>query len=406
MISDRLGREPCAISRSKWVNPYPANEFPGRAGAIAVPKEREWLMMKDLIVELHDGVDAALRADWLRLLESCGWTTPFQHPDFVEAAAAMAAGESCPAILTAREPGNAPVRGVLALGMAKQRIGPLRLATIRSVSLHRHDLTTTLADPDWASAVSRSFAAFLGKITVGGRQLQVRGVPVRDPLLAQLGQEWKIDLPSPLREAVLRGAGSWEDVIMNGHQRREIRRVGRKLAREHGWEVRWAGSSSESRDLFRDFSDLYVHHQRERGRDNLLLATSQARQALEALLVEWVPRGLADIGTLNLDGGSPIAGYILFHSNRNTWAYRTCFALEWGRYAPGSLMLAAAVDRSIQRGSTRYDFGWGDQAYKRYWSSPVGDTVRISMTPGLRQMPFRALSRLGIPVRSFCRSAK
>lgn len=352
-------------------------------------------------VETHETMSPALRAEWLGLLTRRGWSTPFEHPDFVAASVAMSAGESCPMILTARAAGDGALRGILALGQMKQRFGPLRMSTLRSVSLHRHDLTTTLADAEWTTRVSRAFAAHLIRLVGRGLQVRVRGIPGSDPLLAELGEAWLFDLPSPLREADLRGRASWEAVILDGHQRREIGRAGRRLARTLGWDVHWAGTADESRAGFREFSTLHADQLARRGRANYFSSTT-VNEALEALLAEWVPRGWADVGTLRLGDGTPIAAYILFHSDQHTWAYRTCFALEWGRHAPGALMLAAAVDRAIARGSERYDFGWGDQSYKRHWSTVVGTVIRLTTNPGVRQLPFRALSKLGVPLRTMC----
>jgi len=352
-------------------------------------------------VETHETIGPALRAEWLGLLARRGWSTPFEHPDFVQASAAMAAGESCPMILTARAAGNGTLRGILALGQVKQQLGPLRMSTLRSVSLHRHDLTTTLADAEWTGRVSRVFADHLVQLVGRGHQVQVRGIPGSDPLLAELGEEWRFDLPSPLRQADLGGRQSWEAVILDGHQRREIGRAGRKLARTRGWQVCWAEAEDDTRTFFREFSALYADQQVSRDRANYF-GSAAVNAALEALLVEWVPRGWADVGTLRVGDDTPIAAYVLFHSDRHTWAYRTCFALEWGRHAPGALMLAAAVDRAIARGSERYDFGWGDQSYKRHWSAVVGTAIRLTAGAGVRQLPFRALAKLGVPLRSVC----
>lgn len=357
-------------------------------------------MSDHCIVEMHEALSPALRAEWLQLLARSGWSTPFQHPDWISTAVAMSADESCPLILVARESTGGTLRGVLPLGRVFEQIGPLRLVTIRSMSLHRHDLTTVLAEPEWAESVNRAFADALTRLVERGAQVRVRGMPASEPLLSELGKGWEVALPSPVREADLEGASSWEDVIQDGHQRREIGRAGRKLMREHGSEVHWAASDSDTHDHFQEFFRMYALQQDLRDRSNPFVGPT-VLGALEARLIEWVPKGFADIGLLRA-GGVPVAAYILFHSDRHTWAYRTCFVLEWGRYAPGALMLAAALDRSIKRGSVRYDFGWGDQAYKRHWSAVVGETIQLSWTAGLRRMPFKILPRLGLPVRSVC----
>lgn len=357
-------------------------------------------MSEHCIVEMHEALSPALRALWLQLLARCGWSTPFEHPDWISTAAAMSAGESCPLLLIAREPGGGTLRGVLPLGRVIEHIGPLRLVTIRSMSLHRHDLTTVLTEVEWADRVNRAFAGALTHLVEGGAQVLVRGIPVSEPLLTELGGGWEVALPSPVREADLEGASSWQDVIRDGHQRREIGRAGRKLARDHGWAVHWASTERDARDYVQQFFRMYALQQDQRDRLNPFVGPT-VLGALEARLAEWVPKGFADIGMLRV-GGIPIAAYILFHSDRHTWAYRTSFVLEWGRYAPGSLMLAAALDRSIARGSVRYDFGWGDQAYKRHWSDVVGETVQLSWSAGLRRMPFKVLPRLGLQARSVC----
>jgi CelD/BcsL family acetyltransferase involved in cellulose biosynthesis len=53
------------------------------------------------------------------------------------------------------------------------------------------------------------------------------------------------------------------------------------------------------------------------------------------------------------------------------------FDPEWRRYAPGTLLTRAAIERAFEQGMTRYDFLGGEDAYKLDWTDAVGERVRI-----------------------------
>lgn len=312
----------------------------------------------------------------------------------------MSEGESCPFILAVREMAGRELRGILPLGRVRERVGPLQLSTIRSLSLHRHDLTTVVAEEEWRGEVDRVLAEELSRRAERGDQVRVRGIPESVSLLRALGEGWLTELPSPLRVADLTGASSWQDVIVDGKQRRELLRARRNLSREYASEVQWSCNAAEARRDFRIFTELHRVQLAERARDNHFVG-HRVLNPLEAHFAAWVEQGNADIGILRA-GEVPIAAYLLMHTGRLTWAYRTTFALEWGRFAPGALLLAAAVDRAIARGSVRYDFGWGDQKYKRHWSTVVDSTIQLSAQSRWRRLPFRVLPRLGVPVQQVC----
>lgn len=351
-------------------------------------------MTTTVTVEWQDQFSGELGEEWDALASRARSDLPFHAARFISAAIAMAGNESAPRILLVRREVDGELVGGLMLGLAIERIGPFRRSVIRSLSFRRYDLTSSLIDPTAAAPVVEAMASALEARRIAGWQFDVRGVVDSDPVLSSLPGGWLIDKPSPLRVASLKPECSWESVIQNGHQRRELRRVFRALERDTAFTVRWAEGAMEAREYVDRFAVMHLAQQEGRRR-TCAFASPAARAGLRELLADWVPAGAADIGIVVTAAGATLATYILLHKGRRTWAYRTTYDAEWKRYAPGAILLTAAIERAVARRSSSYDFGWGDEPYKSHWSEEAGHAVRLyASPPRFRQLGYRLLARL------------
>jgi CelD/BcsL family acetyltransferase involved in cellulose biosynthesis len=350
-------------------------------------------------VEVRHQFDDDLAGEWSALLLESGSTLPFHHQDFIAAAVEMSADQATPYLILVRATSGRLV-AALPLSASTVRWGVVRQRTLLAASDRRYDLTKLLASPEHVEGAAAAVLAHLEEQRRIGWTMAVNRVPADDPLLSVARPGFTTSRPQSIRTASLCGAKTWEEVIRDGHQRREIGRCWRRLEREHGAVVNWSDSAEPVDSAVGSLARLHSELQTARGRPEGSLASSSAQAGLTHLLRQWVPRGLADIGLLTTNGNEVIAGYVLLHHADRTWAYRTAHARAWRRHAPGAVLLAAAVNRSIMRGSHWYDLGCGDEPYKEPWSEVIGTASRWQATPPRwRRVAPHAARRLGIPSR-------
>lgn len=350
-------------------------------------------MNKAIEVTILHELDEQLGAEWLGLLRSAAYSHPVMNPDFVQAVATMARPNSKPVILCARRQGR--LIGLLALGTESSRIGPFRFTGIRTLSPGRHDLAVVIAEPDMEEVVSTEFAGILEQFRLEGLEINFNGVPTSSKLLGKLSTGFSTIGSTPIWQISLEGAQSWEDVILVGHQRVDIRRRARKLKKEHGYAIQWGNNPTEVRTMTRTFVSIHRRQQTEKGRSSAFGHDFIGDQ-LASYLAAAVPARKADIATLVLHSGAVIAAEILLYDDQRAYRYRTTFDSDWRRYGPGNILLAGSVDRAIYRGIGCLDLGWGTEPYKSNWGTPAGQVCRLlGKLPRGRAAGYRLLRRMG-----------
>lgn len=348
-------------------------------------------------VSLVRTLEDRLYAEWRALHESGEQSHPMQHPDFIRMILHMAPEQGRPMILLAHSEGR--LVGVLPLGGQVRQIGPCALREIRRLSPGRYDLTIALAEPSAAMLINREFANAIAELRLQGHEINLSGVPTTERMFAALPSDWHTQETAPLWYAQLTGSASWEDVILVPHQRRDIRRRAKLLAKEHGEPgVAWACDGTEAATMTRAFVDLHASQQTGKGRVSAF-GSSLVADALTSYLALAVPAGRADVGTLQFEDGRVLAAEILLYSRGVAYRYRTTYDMAWSRYGPGNILLAASVDRVIGRGYPTFELGWGIEPYKANWGTAVGSVCRVQAAPPRhRAIGYRLLRRLGLGV--------
>lgn len=352
-------------------------------------------MTSDITVSSHSQLDDKDVAAWDALARVHAPDLPFQQSSVVCAMARMSAPTSEAIFVLVRMGTPNRLVGGLALGITNEHRGPFRRRKAHGLSPGRSDLTQLLVNPEHRAVVESAVSRHLDSLRAAGTLFDVLGVQLSATLMGGLGSAWRAGSARPIREATLIGATSWQDVIGSGHQRREVQRAARALARDHNPTLRWADSPGEATELIDAFRELHSTEQLARGRP-AAFDSPAARDGLRDLFGGGVATGTADVAVLTSDSGQVIAGYTLLHAGELTLAYRTTFDRSFARYAPGVQLLASAIDRAIGRGSARFGFSWGDEPYKAHWSEVTGHVVRLhGSPPGRRHIGFRVLERLG-----------
>jgi CelD/BcsL family acetyltransferase involved in cellulose biosynthesis len=115
--------------------------------------------------------------------------------------------------------------------------------------------------------------------------------------------------------------------------------------------ARWAGTSSPS--LFVDPAQRRFYRE--------LVQEADGAGWLRFTCVRWDDR--------------PIAFHLGFHhAGRWLW-YKPSFDVELARRSPGEVLLAALLDRATEESARTFDFGLGDEPFKRRFATGV-ETVR------------------------------
>ena len=111
----------------------------------------------------------------------------------------------------------------------------------------------------------------------------------------------------------------------------------------------------------------------------------------------WAARaGWLRLAFLRL-GSRPVAFQYALESGGCYYFLKGGFDAAYLRFAPGKLLLRAMLQRSFASGIARFDFGGGDEAFKREWSDVSRELVRLdalsSSVPGLAEWAAFAYAR-------------
>lgn len=87
-------------------------------------------------------------------------------------------------------------------------------------------------------------------------------------------------------------------------------------------------------------------------------------------LLERIAEAAADAGTLHLSwlecGGSVIATHLGLEYGGTLHWYIPTYDMQWGKYAPGRLLLLKLIEWSIDHGLSGFDFMRGEEPYKSH----------------------------------------
>jgi CelD/BcsL family acetyltransferase involved in cellulose biosynthesis len=89
-------------------------------------------------------------------------------------------------------------------------------------------------------------------------------------------------------------------------------------------------------------------------------------------------RGWLQLGFLRLDGRCVAFSYTIV-LNDVVHVVKVGFDPEYRKFAPGTILTRANIERAFEHGATRYDFLGDDDRYKLDWASEIRERVRIQL---------------------------
>jgi len=327
-----------------------------------------------MIVDALDDEGALdrLADDWRALFDAAPTATPFQSWEW-----ARAWWSHCRRgrllILCARDDEGALV-GLLPLVVAPYRFAR-RLTFLGAPEADYQDL---LCAPAHADAVRDAFAAWLAVTARGWDIIDLPDVR-EDSALATLAP------PSPSLAArrfihricpYLPLDGDWR-LAAGTKLRTRLRQQNRRIARDFHVAFDLAGAD----ELPHALDDLFYLHDsrwRRRGLRGAFTRPSVRRFHRE-LAGRFAERGWLRLHRLRVDGKTRAAFYC-FADGARVYYYLSGFDLGLGRYSPGAVLMARAVEEAQSAGARVFDLLRGDENYKREWGAKERRTVRVVVT--------------------------
>ncbi|MBD3609860.1 MAG: GNAT family N-acetyltransferase [Gammaproteobacteria bacterium] len=162
-----------------------------------------------------------------------------------------------------------------------------------------------------------------------------------------------------------------------GKLRSTISRKGRKLEREHGYEIRLYRDA----DVAPAMSDYYKVVDASWKQNELDNAEFMA-DFVEA----FTTAGWSRLAILYVEG-EPIAAQLWFVHHGKASIYRLSYAKEWRSYSPGSILTAYLMEYVIDTDKVEeIDFLTGNDAYKQDWMSERRERVVLSCIRQLKPL--------------------
>jgi CelD/BcsL family acetyltransferase involved in cellulose biosynthesis len=176
--------------------------------------------------------------------------------------------------------------------------------------------------------------------------------------------------PSPNLALSVDLAGGFEAVLerRGTRKRKKHRAQARKLEAAGGVRVIEADTPEEATRLLDAFLDMKADRFREAGIPNVF-ASAEMRRFLSALFREalsvtpkpFVLHGLEVGGSLRAITGSSL------RENSMTCEFGAIVNDELAQASPGDFLFFEIIEEACRRGLSIYDFGVGDEPYKRSW---------------------------------------
>jgi CelD/BcsL family acetyltransferase involved in cellulose biosynthesis len=127
---------------------------------------------------------------------------------------------------------------------------------------------------------------------------------------------------------------------------------------------------------------FFLHHIRRcvlLGRESSC-TRPEFRRFLRAVVEELDPSGRLRFEVLELDG-RPFAWHFSFLVNGKFLLYQHTFDLDSWDYAPGEVLLSHLLQFAQENVAREFDFGSGDEAYKRRFASHTRETFSLYVEP-------------------------
>jgi CelD/BcsL family acetyltransferase involved in cellulose biosynthesis len=210
-------------------------------------------------------------------------------------------------------------------------------------------------------------------------------------------------LPRGLRKRMKLVSSGYYQVIALRENREEIFNslLGKRHTRRRHNKLKKAGVVTLRRlqtkaEAQQHLDYFFLHHTRRcvlLGRESSC-ARPEFRQFLRAVVEQIDPSGRLRFEVLELDG-RPFAWHLSFLVNGKFLLYQHTFDLDSWDYAPGEVLLSHLLQFAQENVAREFDFGSGDEAYKRRFARHTRETFSLYVEPSGLEGRLRGWFRAG-----------
>ena len=312
-----------------------------------------------------DAASDRAESDWNGLVSLAG-VPPFAHSGWVVPWSAMV-GRRLEMMVVRREG-----RPVAALPMIRRGGGVASAA-----DWHVPILEAAAVDADALDTLARTITAGRRRVIVdfcdahGATAAAFRRVLTAEGFIVRE----RVRMCSPYIELAGDGARERFHGSLGGKKRRELRRRLRRLEEEGDVEITIEdGSADLSRLLDEGFA---VEGSGWKGAAGTAIRSRPRVDRFYREVARWASgQGWLRLGFLRVDGRA-IAFDLSIVAGNTEWLLKTGYSPAWARYAPGSLLRAAAIERAFAQGLASYEFAGSAEPWKLEWTNTCRDIVMI-----------------------------
>jgi CelD/BcsL family acetyltransferase involved in cellulose biosynthesis len=335
--------------------------------------ERRRLSVQVSVVSSASGLDT-IQDEWIRLYEQDPRATPWSDPRLLLAFHRMFVPKVRPRVLIARS-ADGVLRGVLALGMERRRVGPVFTRQLHSLISWHAVFPDAIVDPDHAAQVLPALARAVAELPAESLSLRrVRDdARIVDPDLGFLEE-----LPPSAREE---GEAIWsvnlqsDRPFLAGQDGTELRRRLRRLE-EHGKvQIGWEESGIAGRVATVEFVSMHGRLKTYQQQTRTFTFGTAADAFPDWLAAESVA-GRARLLSIR-SNERMLGGVVILRANGKAYSYRVAWEPEFARYGLGILLLTRAMTACRDAGDSDFDLGPGHEAYKNKWQPSIRPSVML-----------------------------
>ena len=315
----------------------------------------------------------AAREEWKELFLRCPSATPFQSPEWLMSWWKFFGGSTLKAV-EIRD--NAKLAGVAPLFIYNAECDCRRLCFIGSgIS----DYLDCLFGEPYREACVKTVMEYLGRIAGEWDECDFQELRAGSPFL-------QVSIPSRFKTAIepmsvcpyleKRTDDETMRSIIPKKLRKNVEHALRELQKTGGCTFRIADRTSLQESL----DHLYrLHELRWTGRNEPgVLPSGKLREFHNETAVQLLDAGLLNLYTLRHDEKVIAVYYVLVHGKR-AFFYLAGFDPEMEQYSPGTTALYCAVEDTMKKGITQFDFMRGAETYKYLWGARDSMNFRLKL---------------------------
>jgi CelD/BcsL family acetyltransferase involved in cellulose biosynthesis len=156
---------------------------------------------------------------------------------------------------------------------------------------------------------------------------------------------------------------------IKGHQRKDLRRIRRRLEEKYNVEFTCYSGECSIDDEMTSFFDLHQKRWESQGLPGVF-SSSAIRNFHIEIAKKFFEKGWLGLYNLNVSG-TPVASLYGFKYRSKYYGYLSGFDPKYFRFNVGSLLFLHAIEDCIRQGLAEFDFLRGTEEYKTRWNTKV-----------------------------------